>query len=404
MNLRISTCVAAALWLLTIVSESVLAQPIDTGLFTQNRIRQCDTDTSCIGGDPTIQVQSDFDLSVTGQVFTQVNSAELGAQAATSAGYDGVALTPAMTAYAYTSGPQRYTLGNFGFQKYTFLEDGQVTLTGTVTWSHSGQVSPSSQNPRGRVRARFMSFQFDDNEFDASDCNLFVINGANYGASNIAGVLNSCVTQNGQPFGPWIIDFVGLQNVQIADFSIPNTPVNNGSEQAQLVVDGNAGDVFFLGADLSIQAHLGGWADTGNTLTIEVDKPAIVQPAFDQQSFEPAPARTAGIDIKPGDLDNCVNINGAGVVPVGILGSDALDVTEIDLDTLSFGGLVVRNRGMKGPLCSAEYVDGDTQLDMVCKFEDDPTSWTPGVGEATLTGAKYDGSLFEGTDTVCLKP
>lgn len=153
--------------------ESLLAQAIDTGLFTQIGIRQCNTDTSCIGGDPHIQRTSDFDLSATGQVSTQVNIPELGAQAATSAGYNGEALTPAMSAYAYTNGPQRYTLGTFGFQKYTFLESGQVTLTGTITYSHTGQISPTSVNPRGRVSASFMSFQFDDNEFDAADCNIF---------------------------------------------------------------------------------------------------------------------------------------------------------------------------------------------------------------------------------------
>ena len=380
--------------------ESLLAQVIDTGLFTQNNIRQCNTDTSCIGGDPSIQRTSDFDLSATGQVSTQVNIPELGAQAATSAGYNGVALTPAMSAYAYTDGPQRYTLATFGFQKYTFLESGQVTLTGTITYSHTGQISPTSVNPRGRVSASFMSFQFDDNEFDAVDCNLF----SSYTVWNVSGTLNSCVTWNGQPFGNITIEFAGLQNVQIVDFSIPNSTVSNGSEQAQLVVNGNAGDVFFLGANLRIQAHLGGWADTGNTLTFEVDNPEILQPAFDEQSFEPAPPRLVGIDIKPGDGENCFNVNGAGVIPVGILGGDALDVLDVDTYSLTFGGLSVRVRGQKGPLCHIDDLNGDLFADMVCQFEDVTAEWSAGDGRATLMGTKFDGSEFSGTDAICIVP
>lgn len=390
--------------ILAVISETLHAQPIDTGLFTQNRVRQCSTDTACIGGDPTIQVSSDFDLTETGQVFTQVNIPELGAQAATSAGYSGEALSPAMSAYAYTAGPQRYTLGTFGFQKYTFIESGQVTITGTITYSHTGQIFPASENPRGRVSASFVSFQFDDNEFDAADCNLFVAFGANYAATNIAGLLNSCVSRNGQSFGNLTIDFVGLQNVQVVDFSFPITTVIDGSEQAQLVVNGSAGDVFFLGANLGVVAHLGGWADTGNTLTFEVDNPEILQPSFDQQSFLPASPRTVGIDIKPGDDDNCFHVNGAGVIPVGILGGDALDVMDVDTYSLRFGGLSVRMRGQKGPLCHIDDLNGDLFEDMVCQFEDVAAEWSAGEGEATLMGAKYDGSRFAGTDAICVVP
>ena len=116
--------------------------------------------------------------------------------------------------------------------------------------------------------------------------------------------------------------------------------------------------------------------------------------------------RTAlDIDIKPGSDPNCFNANGHGVIPVAILGSSTFDVTLVDLSTLSFGGLEVRVRGNKGPLCNFEDSDGDTILDLVCHFEDDSTNWAPGDGDATLTGTLLDGTTdFEAADTICVVP
>jgi hypothetical protein len=110
------------------------------------------------------------------------------------------------------------------------------------------------------------------------------------------------------------------------------------------------------------------------------------------------------IDIKPGSDPNCFNINGHGVIPVAILGSDTFDVSTIDQTTLLFGGMAVRVRGNKGPLCGFEnpYVDGYT--DLVCHFEDDPTNWDAGNAEATLTGKLDDGTDIVGTDTICVVP
>ena len=110
------------------------------------------------------------------------------------------------------------------------------------------------------------------------------------------------------------------------------------------------------------------------------------------------------IDIKPGSDPNCFNIDGHGVIPVAILGSSDFDVSAIDLSTLSFGGLDVRVRGNKRPLCSTEYTNEDEFLDLVCHFEDAPENWEPGSDTATLSGELYDGTLIEGTDSICIVP
>lgn len=110
------------------------------------------------------------------------------------------------------------------------------------------------------------------------------------------------------------------------------------------------------------------------------------------------------INIGSGNETSCMNINGHGVIPVTILGSESFDVTLIDIGTLSFGGLELRIRGNKGPLCSVDDSDGDGQPDLICHFEDDSEAWLPGTGEATLTGVLYGGMMFEGTTDICIVP
>lgn len=110
------------------------------------------------------------------------------------------------------------------------------------------------------------------------------------------------------------------------------------------------------------------------------------------------------IDIKPGSDPNCFNVNGHGVIPVAIFGAPGFDVADIDTSSLLLGGLAVRVRGNKGPQCGREDSSGDGIDDLVCQFEDDPTSWVAGGAMATLTGLLTDGTLFEGTDSICVVP
>jgi hypothetical protein len=129
----------------------------------------------------------------------------------------------------------------------------------------------------------------------------------------------------------------------------------------------------------------------------------FINTGFDDLQFEVTPGvKSVEIDIKPGSDPNCFNVNGHGVIPVAILGSSTFDVTLVDTTTLLFGGLEVRMRGKKGPLCNFEDSDGDTILDLVCHFEDDSASWAPGDGDATLIGTLLDGTAFGGTDSICV--
>jgi len=114
--------------------------------------------------------------------------------------------------------------------------------------------------------------------------------------------------------------------------------------------------------------------------------------------------RLVDIDIKPGSDPNCFNINGNGVIPVAILGSDNFDVSDIDKGSLSFGGLVVRVKGNAEPQCGMEDTNGDGFSDLVCHFEDDADNWSVSNSTATLGARLLDGTVISGIDSICVVP
>ena len=120
-----------------------------------------------------------------------------------------------------------------------------------------------------------------------------------------------------------------------------------------------------------------------------------------------------GIDIKPGSYPNCFNLNGHGVIPVAILGSAILDANDIDVTSLQFAGLDVRVKGNGNVQCSIEDVSGDFASpegapdgldDLVCQFVDDAGSWSADNGTASVIGQLLDGTVFLGSDEICMVP
>ena len=110
------------------------------------------------------------------------------------------------------------------------------------------------------------------------------------------------------------------------------------------------------------------------------------------------------IDIKPGSDPNCFNVNGAGVVPVAILGSATFNATQVDTSTLDFAGLAVRVKGNGTPQCGTSDTNRDGFSDLVCQFQDDSAAWSPGSTTAALTGQLLNGLAFEGSDAICVVP
>ncbi len=103
------------------------------------------------------------------------------------------------------------------------------------------------------------------------------------------------------------------------------------------------------------------------------------------------------IDIKPGSFPNSINPGKKGVIPVAILSTDTFDATQVDADTVRFGPDGATKVHKKAHL---EDVDGDGDTDMVLHFRTQETGIAKGDTEAELTGETFDGTSFEGVDSV----
>ncbi len=137
----------------------------------------------------------------------------------------------------------------------------------------------------------------------------------------------------------------------------------------------------------------------------------------DMGAYEFIPSIKVSVDIKPQSCPNPVNVKSKGVLPVAILGSDVLDVNDIDLDTILLEG-VAPLRGSYGDVaspvidetecaCSLEGADG--YMDLTLKFETQEVITALGelVDEEmwmlSLTGYLKDGTPIEGADCIIIK-
>ena len=104
------------------------------------------------------------------------------------------------------------------------------------------------------------------------------------------------------------------------------------------------------------------------------------------------------IDIKPGSDSNPVNVNSKGVLPVAILGSENLDVFDIDQSSIDFD---TPTNGSASPVrCNLGNVNSDGFLDLICFFhvQDIDERCNGIVGQ--IHGVLVDGTPFLGFDSV----
>jgi hypothetical protein len=111
-------------------------------------------------------------------------------------------------------------------------------------------------------------------------------------------------------------------------------------------------------------------------------------------SAEPETLEVA-IDVRPGSRQNRVNPFARGVVSVALLGSDAFDVTGVDVASLGFGPHAA-------PALRPRWkdVNRDGHVDLVTRHRIAQTGIAPGDPEACLLGRTLDGTSLTGCDRV----
>ena len=106
----------------------------------------------------------------------------------------------------------------------------------------------------------------------------------------------------------------------------------------------------------------------------------------------------AVIDVKPGNYPNSINLRSKGLLPVAILSTENFDASNVAPDSTQLAGASPTRWVI-------EDVDGDGNSDMLLYFRTvELTGLSDSSTEATLAGNTFDGTPFEGTDSVNIVP
>jgi len=155
--------------------------------------------------------------------------------------------------------------------------------------------------------------------------------------------------------------------------------------------------------------------DTGEI----VDLPVIVDPFCNGlRAIFPAEQREVGtfslvasaaqpveIDVQPGRRHNRVNLASRGPVFVALLGSDELDIHDVDQSSLRFGRGEAKPLGRRGRLwVFRKDLNRDRRADLLALFDMRDTGIAPGDTEACLVAETVDGTEIEGCDAIETPP
>ena len=113
-----------------------------------------------------------------------------------------------------------------------------------------------------------------------------------------------------------------------------------------------------------------------------------------------SPFLAVGIDIKPGDARNTINLRSAGTVTVAILGSETFDPLTVDPATVTLAGAAVASNPRGVPMTAQGDFNHDGYLDLLLHFRTQDLQLTPTSTEAVLYGTTVTGQRIRGADSV----
>ena len=116
----------------------------------------------------------------------------------------------------------------------------------------------------------------------------------------------------------------------------------------------------------------------------------------------PAPTTLVDLDIKPGNDLNPVNPKSKGKLPVVLFGSEELDVSTIDLETVLLNGVHLTEKNNGSLFTSLKDKNRDGFGDLVMRFAMQDLGIEAGMDELLLSGNFLDGGAFEGSDIISI--
>lgn len=213
--------------------------------------------------------------------------------------------------------------------------------------------------------------------------------------------------------------------------SAPAPVVLNDTIFAYGQLPGDASPGVYCSADLGLMwervveltnPDASAFAAFGNTLYIGTNKDADGFPRI----YALNTITTVPLDIKPGSCPNPLNRGSRGVLPAAILGTQDLDILEIDPSTLTLslsddgGGFVSPLRWsfedvgtpFTGDPCGCHSFGADGYVDLMLKFDSEALVAALGLNdlpssarvELKISGELFGGQPIEGRDCIILTP
>ena len=374
------------------------AQSLEAGWWTQVNIRECGPprageDYPDCGNVQSEQRNTDFDLGVTGSSVSTFDRAQPLSRSAARAGFAGAAFAPAISAYSRSARGDRIIASAFGLQRYEFLLGGVLSGTATLTYSQTGVDAGLNplRSPSGFLSSGIIVFRTENDLFEPANCGVDDL--------TVGGGLLFCLifeAQSQANSNPPGLVYEGALEFVNNEFDEDASQRDAAMHVIPFSVTGQAGDVFFLSADLFVFANNGGFGSSRTTLKVELENPELVQASFPVETFAPAP-QPVDMDIRPFSSKNKIRPRSWGFVPVAILGSQEFDVLQVDIGTTRFGP----NSAKPIPWC---VYDGDTNgdgfTDLVLLFKTRSTGIQCGDTEATIAGDTHLDDSFAGIDVI----
>ena len=112
------------------------------------------------------------------------------------------------------------------------------------------------------------------------------------------------------------------------------------------------------------------------------------------------------IQTRPYQDDKVIPLSFSGTVAVAIMGTENLDVRNIDTSSVTFAGAPVATWGwwVEHPMAYRRYINDDRIPDLLVYFQVRALHLPYGPSQAMLRGRTHDYITFEATDTVSLVP